>query len=197
MEGRNLDVVADIWNNDPKLLRNGQIRLPDNMWFVGTANNDDSTFSIADKVYDRAMIINLDRKAVAFEGDNVGAVKISASHLKKLMESAQNDFRISKRNLRRIQKLDEYMIENFHITFGNRIMKQIINFVPVYVACGGEELDALDYLLSRKLIRKLESQNPVYIRSAAKNLMVYFDDLFGPDQMPLCKEYIQNIERNV
>ena len=167
------------------------------MWFVGTANNDDSTFSIADKVYDRAMIINLDRKAVAFEGDNVGAVKISASHLKKLMESAQNDFRISKRNLRRIQKLDEYMIENFHITFGNRIMKQIINFVPVYVACGGEELDALDYLLSRKLIRKLESQNPVYIRSAAKNLMVYFDDLFGPEQMPLCKEYIQNIERNV
>ena len=197
IEGRNLDVVADIWNNDPKLLRNGQIRLPDNMWFVGTANNDDSTFSIADKVYDRAMIINLDRKAVAFEGDNVGAVKISASHLKKLMESAKNDFRISKRNLRRIQKLDEYMIENFHITFGNRIMKQIINFVPVYVACGGEELDALDYLLSRKLIRKLESQNPVYIRSAAKNLMVYFDDLFGPDQMPLCKEYIQNIERNV
>lgn len=196
-EGRNLDVVADIWNNDPKLLHNGQIRLPSNMWFIGTANNDDSTFSIADKVYDRAMIINLDRKAVAFDGEDVKPIQISSNHFVGLMESAKNDFRISKRNLRRIQKLDEYMIEHFHITFGNRIMKQIISFVPVYVACGGEELDALDYLLSRKLIRKLENQNPVYIRSVAKNLCIYLDDLFGANMMPLCKEYIQTIERNV
>ncbi|MDE5667281.1 MAG: AAA family ATPase, partial [Clostridia bacterium] len=63
-DGRNLDVVADRWEDDPKLLQhNGKLRLPTNMWFVGTANNDDSTFSISDKVYDRAMVLNLDKKA--------------------------------------------------------------------------------------------------------------------------------------
>lgn len=37
------------------------------MWFIGTANNDDSTFAISDKVYDRAMVMNLDKKAKPFE----------------------------------------------------------------------------------------------------------------------------------
>ena len=66
-EGRNLDVVSDKWKNDPKLLKNGKLRLPVNMWFIGTANNDDSTFAISDKVYDRAMVMNLDKKAKPFE----------------------------------------------------------------------------------------------------------------------------------
>ena len=63
---RYLDVISDMWENDPKLLNEGKLLLPRNMWFVGTANNDDSTFAISDKVYDRAMVINLDKKSNPF-----------------------------------------------------------------------------------------------------------------------------------
>ena len=37
----------------------GKIHVCSSTWFVGTANNDDSTFTITDKVYDRAMPIEL------------------------------------------------------------------------------------------------------------------------------------------
>jgi hypothetical protein len=37
------------------------------MWYVGTANNDDSTFAISDKVYDRGMPININSKAAPFD----------------------------------------------------------------------------------------------------------------------------------
>ena len=40
-ERRYLDVVTDEWDNDPIQLKGGQMRLPNNMWFIGTANNDD------------------------------------------------------------------------------------------------------------------------------------------------------------
>ena len=109
-EGRNLDVVADRREDDPKLLQtNGKLRLPTNMWFVGTANNDDSTFSISDKVYDRAMVLNLDKKAVPFEAKG-RAKKISSTHLTELMARAQREYALTDRNMRRIRKLDEYMI---------------------------------------------------------------------------------------
>ncbi len=195
-ESRYLDVVSDVWKTDPKLLKNGQLKLPKNMWFIGTANNDDSTFAISDKVYDRAMVLNLDKKAEPFEAEKTEGIKIREGYLEKLMGEAQKEYKISGRNLRRIKKLDEYMIENFHITFGNRIMKQIRSYIPVYVACGGTEVDAIDDILSRKVIRKLESQNPVYVRNAAEGLINFIDELFGQDRMPLCKEYIQRIERN-
>ena len=195
-ESRYLDVVSDKWDNDPKLLKNGQLRLPPNMWFVGTANNDDSTFSISDKVYDRAMVMNLDKKSDYFEADDTEGMRLSFEQWCKLTEGAQREYGITNRNIRRIRKLDGYMIDKFHITFGNRIMKQIRCYVAVFVACGGDELVAIDDIMSKKVMRKLESQNPVYVRKAADGLCAYLDDLFGQDKMPLCKEAIRRIERN-
>ena len=75
-------------------------------------------------------------------------------------------------------------------------MKQILKFVPVYVSCGGEEIKALDDILSKKVIRKLETQNPIYLRGAAEGLISYIDELFGEDKMPMCKAYVRRIQRN-
>ena len=75
-------------------------------------------------------------------------------------------------------------------------MKQIKTYIPVYVSCGGDELIALDDILSKKVIRKLETQNPIYLRNAAEGLVEYINELFGNDNMTLCKEYIHRLERN-
>ena len=197
LDGRELDVVSDVWEKDPILLRNGKLKLPRNMWFIGTANNDDSTFAISDKVYDRAMVINLDKKAEVFEGERTEELTLSIDHLEELFINAQNEYGITDRNLRRIKELDKYLTETFRITFGNRIMKQIRAYVPVVVASGGEELEAIDDILSRKVLRKLESKNPVSVRAQAEGLCTFIEDLFGTNNMPLCIETIHHIEQNV
>ena len=193
---RYLDVVSDVWENDPKLLKDGKLILPSNVWFVGTANNDDSTFAISDKVYDRAMVINLDKKAVSFEGEEIQRRRLSSSKFKALIKRAQKTYEISRRNLRRIKQLDKYLIQNFQITFGNRIMQQIRNYVPVIVACGGTELDAIDDIMSKKVLRKLETKNMVYVKNAIPGLLSFIDELFGETEMFQCREYIQKIEIN-
>ena len=193
---RYLDVVSDKWENDPIQLKDGRIKLPTNMWFIGTANNDDSTFLISDKVYDRAMILDLDQKTERFVAPPTDKMVISAEDFEALVESARKEYEISYRNRKRLEAFDEYLIAHFHVTFGNRIMKQILTYIPVYIACGGEELFALDDILSKKVIRKLESQNPIYFKNAADGLIAYMDDLFGAENMTLCKEHIKRILRN-
>ena len=188
---RYLDVVSDIWENDPVMLRDGKVRLPENMWFMGTVNNDDSTFAISDKVYDRAMVMNLDKKCEPFECEDHKPMRVSAEQLMALAREARARYAISDRNMRRIRKLDKYLIGKFRITFGNRIMKQLTGYVPVYIACGGKETDAIDDMLSKKVFRKLDSQNPVYVKSVAEDVCDYLDELFGKDALPLCKEYIR------
>lgn len=195
-DSRNIDVVSDKWDNDPILLNKGKLKLPTNMWYIGTANNDDSTFAISDKVYDRAMVLNLDNKATPFKGADTKNYHISSEYLLNLFNEAKIEYKISDRNLRRIKELDNYLIKTFHITFGNRIMKQIKEYVPVLVSCGGTELDALDDILSRKVFRKLESKNPVYVKSQSENLIKELDEIFGLDKMPLCIEQIRQIEQN-
>ena len=188
---RYLDVVSDKWESDPVMLKDGKIRLPENMWFMGTVNNDDSTFAISDKVYDRAMVMNLDKKCEPFECEDQAPRRISAKQLEGMMSEARAEYAISDRNMRRIRKLDKYLIGKFRITFGNRIMKQLSGYVPVYIACGGDEIAAIDDILSKKVFRKLDSQNPVYVKSVAEDVCEYLDSLFGKDALPLCKEYVR------
>ena len=193
---RYIDVVSDIWSTDPLQLKNGRLKLPYNMWFIGTANNDDSTFAISDKVYDRAMVLNLDEKCERFTAPKTKNIRITAEHFRALVKEAIHEYEITGRNLKRLETLDKYLIEHFHITFGNRIMKQIRQYIPVYVSCGGTELEALDDILSKKIIRKLETQNPVYLRNASKDLRAFINELFGEDVMPLCQNAIRRLELN-
>ena len=195
-EERYLTVVSDSWESDPVQLKDGRIKLPVNMWFIGTANNDDSTFAISDKVYDRAMVLDLDRKSEKFVAPKTMPVPLSAEHFRKLAESAMEEYAVSGRNRARLRLLDQYLIEHFHITFGNRIMKQINSYIPVFIACGGDELVALDDILAKKVIRKLETQNPIYLRGAADGLLAYLDELFGPEHMTACKEAVKRLRRN-
>ena len=193
---RYIDVVSDKWESDPKQLKDGRIKLPENMWFIGTANNDDSTFAISDKVYDRAMVLNLDSKSERYIAPKTGKTRISYAQFTELIKGATEEYGLSERNKKRLEQLDKYMIEHFHITFGNRIMKQINIYVPVYISCGGGELEALDDILSKKVIRKLETQNPIYLRNAAEGLISYLDELFGQENMTLCKDYVHRLQRN-
>ncbi|UKI50741.1 MAG: hypothetical protein L6U99_05125 [Clostridium sp.] len=45
-------------------MENGHtLKIPKNVWFIGTANRDESTFEISDKVYDRAQTMNFNKRA--------------------------------------------------------------------------------------------------------------------------------------
>ena len=66
----------------------------------------------------------------------------------------------------------------------------------MYIACGGDELDALDDILAKKVIRKLETQNPIHLRGASDGLIAYIEELFGADRMQVSRAYIRRLQRN-
>ena len=165
------------------------------MWYVGTINNDDSTFSVSDKVYDRAFVINLDAKGVPFEAPETKAKRISYSEVEELYANAIEKRPVGKDVLEKIAKLDSYVIEKFRIAFGNRIMKQLNFFVPVYVECGGSELEGVDYMLATKVFRKFESLNLSLIRDEIRPLISYLDATFGKGAMKESISYLQMLQK--
>lgn len=189
-----LDLVPTAWPGDPKHLFDGKIRVPNSIWFVGTANNDDSTFTITDKVYDRAMPIELNERADAFECDPQGSCRITSQHLEQMFAQAKRDYPISQETEEMLQKLDNYLQTRFKLAFGNRIIKQMHDFIPVYVACGGTELDGMDYIVARKVLKKLESMNITFVRDEIRSLIEYIEKVFGKANMPDSKAYLTRIQ---
>ena len=178
-----IELVPSSWDSDPKRLAGGNLLIPQNVWYVGTINNDDSTFSVSDKVYDRAFVINLDTKGVPFDAPVTPAKRISYSHVENLYKEAVEKNPVTDVLLDKIADLDSYVIEKFRVAFGNRIMKQLKIFVPVYMACGGDETEAVDYILATKVFRKFESLNLSLIRDEIRGLIDYLDKLFGKGKM--------------
>lgn len=189
-----LDLVPTAWEGDPVKFDAGKIKVSDAAWFVGTANNDDSTFTITDKVYDRAMPIELNERADAFECDPEPNCDITAEHLQELFEKAKEQYPISDEVLEKMQKLDNYLITRFKLSFGNRIMKQMYDFIPVYVACGGTELGGMDYIIARKVLKKFESMNVTFVRDEITGLINYVDKIFGKTEMEDSKSYLRRIQ---
>ena len=142
------------------LIDGRKIKVTDNIWFIGTANRDESTFEISDKVYDRAQIISLHRKGVS-EGAYKPTEKkyISVTALQDMFASAIAGFKSRADVENRLEGLDKILMENFDMSFGNRIVTQTIDFAAVFTAAGGKLIDALDYQISTKILRKVISSD--------------------------------------
>lgn len=144
----------DSW---PKYIHEGTLQIGDNTWFVGTANKDDSTFIITDKVYDRSVVLSFDKKGEKAKIANASPQFMNFGDFSILLKAAECFKKEDENRFREmLSTLDEQIRELFQITFGNRIANQLEKFVPVYLACGGTVDEAVDVMFSRKVLRKLE-----------------------------------------
>jgi hypothetical protein len=190
-----IELVPSSWDSDPKKLTDGKLLIPQNVWYVGTANNDDSTFAVSDKVYDRAFTINIDNKGIPFDAPDTEPMQVSYSYVNSLYEQAIQENPLEQKYLDMIEQLDLFVIKKFRVAFGNRIIKQLKIFAPVYVACGGDVVDAIDHILATKVFRKFESLNLSLIRDEIKGLINYLNTLFGKNKMVASIEFLDRLQR--
>ncbi len=190
-----VELVSSGWANDPVKLNDGKLKISPNVWYIGTINNDDSTFMVTDKVYDRAMPIDINDKGEVFEPIDTPAQDINYSYLNKMFMDAMSENQVSQDMLNKIEEMDNYVIKHFRIAFGNRIVAHMRKFVPVYVACGGTEVDGVDYFIARKILRKFEQLNISYIRDEIDGFIEFLDTTFGKGAMKECEEYLLRLKK--
>lgn len=190
-----IEIVPSSWKTDPKRLKDGKLKIPPNMWYIGTINNDDSTFMVTDKVYDRAMPIDINDKGKVFEPIEMDAMDINYSYLDNLFSTAMQEHQVSEDTLAKIELMDDYTIKHFRIAFGNRIVSHMKKFVPVYVACGGDEIAGIDYFMAKKVLRKFEQLNISYIRDEITPYIDFLDKTFGKGKMKECIDYMMRLKK--
>lgn len=188
-----VELIGTTQPTDPKHVIEGKLLIPQNVIFFGTANNDDSTFTISDKVYDRAVTLFFDDKAQPFEAEDTESLNFPYSQLDALYRKAKEEFPVSQGVLDKFDELDSFVIKKFKLAFGNRIVKQIKNFIPVYVGCGGTEIDGLDFMFTNKILKKFQSLNIGFLKDELKELEGMLDKLYGKGTFKQAHAFIQNL----
>lgn len=167
---RQLTLLDDSITPAPALMIEGRhLPIPPNVWFVGTANHDETTTEFADKTYDRAHIMELPRRdpAQIFQPERLhpyadplsyrslldafqAARKKQAGHVKKAIEWLGTPDAIA-----------ALLEKRFRVGWGNRLERDVEQFVPVVIEAGGTLGEAMDHLLATKVLRKLRDRHDV------------------------------------
>ena len=170
-----------------------QIRVPENLWFIGTANIDESTQSITDKVYDRAQVLNFEEVC----GEEAASVLlkmpgiengIGYNELSELFDRAckNPDYQLDSEQNEFLHKI-LVSLRQLNLAFGARIEAQLDKYIPVFAAAHTDpkrgKLVALDIFLANKVLCKL---NKRFSYSAAEKdiletLEIQLEDEFGKD----------------
>lgn len=180
----------------PVKLENGFVKIPENSYFVGTANRDDSTFTITDKVYDRAITLEFLKKNDAFTvSENVEKIHVTASALRGLYAAAEADSAnaFNAQDKARLDKISGFVYDTFDIAVGNRILNQLDKIVPAFIACGGTKEDALDFMLCKKLFSKLEGRFEDYVKPALEETLALMDETYGKGTLSRSEKVIRKI----
>lgn len=191
-----IDLIPSPQPGDPVHLHDGKLLIPQNVLFFGTANNDDSTFTIADKVYDRAISLFFDDKGRPFDAIDAEPIIMPYAQLVGLFEDAKKQYPISQTMLDKFEALDNFVIKKFRLAFGNRILKQLESFIPIFVGCGGTEVDGFDFIFTNKVLKKFEALNIAFLKDQLKELDAQLDKLYGKGNFPMAHTYIDNLLKN-
>ena len=157
--------LMNIQGDAPAHLGKGDLQITPNTRFVGTANTDDSTFAITDKVIDRAIVLDFDE------------------YQSKIEFSTKEGNRLGKEDRRKFGELLKKTGELIGVKTGNRLLVQADMLVPVYKAMRGNKEGALDYLFAFKVLRKAKGRVDMSYLSGLSDLREYVVKNYG-DAMP-------------
>ena len=181
----------------PVHLQGGYVKIPANTWFIGTANTDDSTFTITDKVYDRAITLDFRERISPISSSYTSdpLENMTSEKLQALFDAAKENpnYCLTGFDTDRFFRICDFIKDAFDIRFGNRIMVQITNFVPVYVALGGTKEAALDFMLASKVLRKLDGMFEDYVKDELIALTKLLNSTYGQGTMVETERIIAKI----
>ena len=180
----------------PENLEKGQLILTPNTYFIGTANKDDSTFTITDKVIDRAIVIDFEntQKELKFD-EEFNPIALSYEKLHELFKEASENYKFNEAERNKFLKVLDFMSSELDITIGNRIIRQLDEMVPIYLAMGLSSLDCLDAIFSSKILRKLESRYDSSLRNGLTRLIKMLESEFGLESFAVSKSLINKYLR--
>jgi hypothetical protein len=147
----------------PTLLKEGRfLQLPENVWFVGTANHDETTKDFADKTYDRSFVLDLPNQPKPFPLTKLAPRKpVSCSAFVKACGLAEKQHQADANKARKWldDVLRDPLADRFSVGWGGRLESQLKRYVPVVVAAGGSYGEALDLLISTRVLRKIRGRH--------------------------------------
>lgn len=163
-----------------KYIKDNSIIIPDNVYFIGTINEDDSVSPISDKIFDRSQVIEfMQLPSSKFSGSLNDAMKeVDKTKYTSFKSFNRRIDEVKKVNLDIIDSINEFTKAEFNKVIGFRSLIQAEEFIKSFISAGGSEKEALDMQLVSKFVPKFKSVSSENDIVALEELIDRVQELF-------------------
>jgi len=162
IETKQIESIVYYYNDNNELIWKS-LKLPKNLFVVGTINLDETTKSISPKVVDRANIIEFNdldnflfiNDTNKYDLDFLKYLNISDNYIETIKKRIEDNQDISEENKVLLQKLYDYL-KIFKLHFSYRTLNEILIFIAIWKELWvTDENKLLDLAIMQKILPKL------------------------------------------
>ncbi|MDE7453894.1 MAG: glycoside hydrolase family 3 C-terminal domain-containing protein [Clostridia bacterium] len=130
-----------------------ELKLPQNLWFV-FALSENSYLKDADPlIAENACVLDLDISPAKSKDSKTQFNTLSYYQLKSIADAAKKTYSLDEDKCwKKIDKFEKYIASHTPFALSNKAWQKIELFASAYLACGGEEAEALDLVAASKLM---------------------------------------------
>ena len=168
--------------------------LPKNIWFMIIPTLFDEK-AISLKLLDCAVINDTDAKIV-MPKDIVtqNAIKISYNYLMDNLRDSSDQYYVKEELWKKVDQLEAYVNERVPFTIDNRVFRQLERYSTMYLMGDGNEDEAIDCLLSSKLLVKISKLVLNRKNEDDEGIFALCEKLFGLENLTKSKILLKHIE---
>ena len=157
------------------------LEMPKNLWFFMVLSEEFDQ-PLSKNITDYAMVINLGMREVEPHYDIFGNDKLMSFNqfLRKINVAADEHF-LNEDLWKKIDRFEDFMDLKTDFSIGNKAACQLEEYTAAYIACGGEEKDAVDSVLTNKLLPMANSVFDFKEDTEERNTAAFLDKTFGED----------------
>lgn len=165
--------------------------IPKNVWFVINLAESASVAELPDFVSDVATVNLFDISECAPSEQLSTVHKFSYYQLDWLVERTASRVSVDEELWKKIDRFEEKINSQTPFHIGNKLWLCLEKFAYVYMACGGDQMNAVDEAVAAKLMVPVMLAQKDVTADDDKSLEETMEAIFGEDRTEACKRVIR------
>lgn len=170
--------------------------IPSNVWFTIIPKAGESIDTLPAFVANIASVIDVDVKEIEPTSSQTIVKPINTQQLEALVYRSKKAVNVDETVWKSVDSLESFVNEHTSYHIGNKIFLQLESYLSVYLSCGGEIEEALDGVVSSRLLPAILSMLTANVKLSDLDLPHTLESIFGEDNVSRCCGLIKNMTIN-
>ncbi len=173
-----------------KLGKQGDFIIPPNLWIIAVVAEGESVSNLSSDIAESVSLMTLEMTEVNGAARATAVRPLGFYQFDNLCGGIRGEYEIGEGMWKRIDRFEEKLGDEVFHSVGNRTWVKMEKFAATYLACGGDETEALDGAVASQLLVAL--QTVLYDKNiSSEELLSTLEEIFGEDNINYCRKIVR------